>query len=218
MALEQRLDRGQVPAKTQVAVFGTLPPDFNQPFDYEQEALGRAVERLSPDLLLIEISPEQWERGDAKGLPPEYKAGLLQIGANTDAVVVPIGLPYADPWRVPEGTPLASLRRWHVRFLHRLLARLAHGSPARLSSAAYGRACRTICSLLGRLCGPEAQAEWDEQNRRLLDNVLIAVRRDPGRRVVLAIDCRRRRYIVEGLRRAGNIDVVHEDQLWAEPR
>ncbi len=50
-------------------------------------------------------------------------------------------------------------------------------------------------------------------NEVILNNILAAVQRDPGRRVLVTVDCRRRHRLEKQLRRAPGIDLVFYQHL-----
>src|SRR5512141_817836 len=95
----------QSPTCTQVAVIGTLTEFHQEPLPYKLKALVKLVTDLRPDLLCLDITPDQWQRRDFADLPPEYREALLPLAHQTDMVVVPIGdvqpleEPQAAGWR-----------------------------------------------------------------------------------------------------------------------
>jgi uncharacterized protein len=49
------------------------------------------VRDIQPDLLCLDILPEQWERRDFSALPPRYRQALLPLAEQSDIVIVPVG-------------------------------------------------------------------------------------------------------------------------------
>jgi hypothetical protein len=47
----------------------------------------------------------------------------------------------------------------------------------------------------------ESRLAWDRTNAEILDNVIAAIRRDPGRRLLVAVQCRRLHWLELQLRR-----------------
>jgi len=63
---------------TKVAVLGTLAEFHREPIPYDLRELIRLVMDLRPDLLCLDITPDQWQRRDFGDLPPEYRDALLR--------------------------------------------------------------------------------------------------------------------------------------------
>ncbi|WP_299428018.1 hypothetical protein [uncultured Meiothermus sp.] len=197
----------QTPTPTPVLVIGTLG-ELSQGFS--PAYLGRLVRLVQshrPELLLAEIPLESFEQGDP-AMPPEYSQGLLPLGRSSDTVVVPVGTPPTQALFTPRGGALLGLRRSLVRGINGLLVRLQGHSPAWMNGRAYGMVCDRLCHLTELLCGGSARREWAAQNSRLLTRVLSAIRRDPGRRVVVTLDCRRRHSLLRALRKQPELRLV----------
>src|SRR5512134_2410447 len=107
------MDNAQPMTRTPVAVLGTLTEFHHEPLPYNLKALVKLVTNLRPDLLCLDITPDQWQRRDFADLPSEYREALLPLAQQTDIVVVPIGEtqpleePQASGWR---GRIIALLR------------------------------------------------------------------------------------------------------------
>ncbi|MDX2004165.1 MAG: hypothetical protein SFU83_02720 [Meiothermus sp.] len=190
----------QSPNKTPVVVIGTLG-ELEQGFNpVYLERLVRLVQLQQPELLLVEIPMESFEHDDP-ALPPEYRQGLVRLGQLSDAVVVPVGAPPTQALLTPKGGAFWGLRRSLVRGTNGLLVSLQQHSPRWMNGMAYGMVCDSLCRLTELLCGSAARREWAEQNNRLLERILGAIQRDPGRRVVVTVDCRRRHSLLRALGR-----------------
>jgi hypothetical protein len=68
--------------------------------------------------------------------------------------------------------------------------------------------CHTICLLNEMSWDAEARRAWDEQNHGALDNILQAARRDPGRRMLVAVQCQRVHWLQPRLKRVPDIELV----------
>lgn len=186
--------------QTPVVVLGTLG-ELEQGFSPAYlERLVRLVQLHQPELLLVEIPLESFEGGDS-ALPLEYRQGLIPLGQLSDTVLVPVGAPPTQTLLTPRGGAFLGLRRSLVRGINGLLVSLQQHSPTWMNGMAYGMVCHSLCRLNELLCGSAARQEWAEQNSRLLGRILSAIRRDPGRRVVVTLDCRRRHSLLRALRR-----------------
>lgn len=193
--------------KTPVVVIGTLG-ELEQGFSskYAQQ-LFNIVQELKPELLIAEIPRTNFERASAR-LPLEYQQVLLPLAQFSDTVVVPVGSPPAGSLLTPRGGLLLSLRRLLVDGLNDLLIGLQGQSPQRINSPLYGLACGYICHGIGMLCGPTALKDWQAQNQQLLENVLAAIQQDPGRRIVVTLDCRRKHQLLGMLARVPEVQLL----------
>src|SRR5512138_433960 len=101
--------------RTPVAVLGTLAEFHREPIPYDLKALVQLVTAVQPDLLCLDMTPEQWRQRHFDDLPPEYREALLPLAHQTDIVVVPIAErpappePSAPGWR---GSLIRTLRGW----------------------------------------------------------------------------------------------------------
>ncbi|MCL6526338.1 MAG: hypothetical protein K6T57_05575 [Thermaceae bacterium] len=186
--------------QTPVVVLGTLG-ELEQGFSpVYLERLVQLVQQQQPELLLVEIPLEAFEQGDS-ALSPEYRQGLIPLGQLSDMVVVPVGAPPTQTLLTPRDGAFWSLRRSLIRGINGLLVRLQQHSPTWMNGMVYGMVCDNLCRLTELLCGSAARQEWAEQNSRLLSRILSAIQRDPGRRVVVTLDCRRRHSLLRALRK-----------------
>lgn len=195
---------------SRVAVIGTLAELHSEPIAYDLRTLTRLVKELQPDLLCAEIHPEAWQAGDLSRLPPEYREALVPLSRRTNIIIVPVSSAQEQDLLRPRGGPFLAARRAVVALLNgqlRLMQRLANG-PRAINSGLFGLLCDAMCSATAWVCGPQTQQVWDETNRALQENVAEAVRRDPGRRVLVTVNCRRSRRLEQGLRRIPEVRLV----------
>jgi len=200
----------QYTVRSRVAVLGTLAELHQKPIKYDLRALRRLVRDLKPDLLCAEIHPDDWKKGDLSKMLPEYRDALLPLSRRTDIIIVPVSNWHQLDLFVPKKGHLLGLRTSVVRLLTgqlRLMQRLANG-PRAINSGLFGWVCDVVCSLTARVCGPEVQQAWDQANQAMLNNILAAIRRDPGRRVLVTVDCRRRHRLERYLRAEPEVELV----------
>lgn len=194
---------------TQVAVLGILAEFHREPIPYDLAALVRLVTNLAPDLLCLDMTPEQWQRRDFGGLPPEYRDALLPLAHQTDIVVVPIAgqrppeEPTAPGWR---GQAIAVLRRWLA-----YLQRTAPG-PAATNQGLRHFFANVFYSLIAALAGREARRAWRAHRDHLIQKVLEVARRDPGRRVLVVVNVRHCHHIRPALKKH-QVQVVRYSEL-----
>jgi hypothetical protein len=167
------------------------------------------VNDLRPDLLCLDITPDQWRRRDFRDLPPEYRDALLPLAHRTDIVVVPIAgqHPPAEPaapgWR---GAAIETLRRW-LAWLQRT------SPPAAVIEGARHHVADLLYILMGWLAGPRTYRAWKAHTDQLTRQVLEVVRRDPGRRVLVAVNLRHCHHIRPALKKYPEVRVVSYSRL-----
>ncbi len=196
-------------------MLGTLAELHKQPIKYNLKVLRRLVKDLQPDLLCAEIHPDDWQAGDLSAAPPEYREVLVPLSRRTDIIIVPVSSTRDLDLVTPRGGRLLGLRSVVVRLLNfqlRLMQRLANG-PRAINSGAFGVVCNATCALTAWACGSETRQAWDQANRAILNNVKTAIRRDPGRRVLVTVDCRRRHRLEQDLRHVPGVELVDYRRL-----
>lgn len=202
-------------ASSRVAVLGTLAELHQEPIEYNLQTLRRLVKDLQPDLLCAEIHPDDWQAGDLSRLPPEYRETLVPLSRRTDIIIVPVSGSKERELVAPRGGRMLGLRTLLVRSLNgqlRLMQRLANG-PRAINSGLFGWICDGMCALTAWVCGPEAQRTWDQANQAILNNIISAIQRDPGRRVLVTVDCRRRHRLERNLRHVPKVELVNYREL-----
>ncbi len=201
--------------RSRVAVMGTLAELHNEPIAYDLCTLTRLVKELQPDLLCAEIHPDVWWTGDLNCLPPVYREALLPLARRSDIIIVPVSSTREADLLRPHDGPFLGLRRAIVAVLNgqlRLMQRLASG-PRAINSGPFALLCAGMCRLTALVCGEQTQRLWEESNLALLKNVAEALHRDPGRRVLITVDCRRSRRLQQALRRLPEVDLVDFTRL-----
>ena len=190
---------------TPVAVLGTLAEFHKEPIPYDLNALVRLVSNLRPDMLCLDMTPEQWQERDFGELPPEYREALLPLAYQTDIVVAPIAganppsEPSAPDWR---GKVIATFRRW--------LATLQRTSPGpdAVNQGLRHHVADLLYSLIAWLAGPETRQRLRDHTDRLIQAVLELARRDPGARILVVVNVRHCHIIRAALRKSPEIQVV----------
>jgi hypothetical protein len=162
-------------------MLGTLGAWHRRAPKYGLQDLEALVRGFAPDLLCAEISRADWEAGHVAALPVEYRESLMSVCRELGAVVVPVGA----PWR---GLPSP------------LRVALAVGAGPRWINSVQADRCHRIWA---RLWSGSRQA-----NRELVEKILQAVRRDPGRRVLVTVRIERRYAVVQGLCQTDEVRLV----------
>lgn len=191
--------------RTAVAVLGTLAEFHCKPIPYDLAALTRLVRAIQPDLLCLDLTPEQWQRKAFADLPPEYRDALLPLAEQTDIVVVPIGEAGQQRSQQP-GVIRGALIGWLRRALAALQVR-APGADA-VNAGARHFIADTLYSAITLLSGRAARRARDDHTAHLVGAVLAAARRDPDSRVLVAVNVQHCHHIRRALRRHRDVALV----------
>ncbi|MCC7106546.1 MAG: hypothetical protein IT307_15515 [Chloroflexi bacterium] len=198
--------------RTRLALIGTIGPLHAGPLRYDLPRLRRAVEELEPDLLGVEADPDAWASGDLDDSPLEVREALVPASRRTNAVVIPLGGVATHTFAAPEDGLLAGLRAGLLTVLDRLLAAVQRRleGPEATSSPLFKHTCGLVCSIETMASTTASRSAWERSNTEILERLLSAVRRDPGRRVLVAVQCRRVHWLEQRLR-------TFQDQLQLVP-
>jgi len=195
---------------TPVAVLGTLAEFHKEPIPYDLNALVRLVSNLRPDMLCLDMTPEQWQERDFGELPPEYREALLPLAYQTDIVVAPIAgaNPPSEPsalgWR---GKTIATIRRWLA-----YLQRTAPG-PDAINQGIRHHTADLLYNLSTWLAGKETRLAWQEHTRHLTQAILDLARHDPGSRILVVVNVRHCHLVRSALKKYRQIQVVKYSEL-----
>lgn len=179
--------------RTRLAFIGTLGTLHGRPIAYDLARLRSLAERLEPDLLAVEADRAAWEAADTTSVPPEVLASLAPAARLTDTVVVPVGGLSGRELAPPTGSRLANVRANIIRTADGLLDALARAfdSPERASRGLYPHLCALLCHVEYAAASETGRQAWRDTNGRILRNLVGLIRSDPGRRVLVAVQCRR---------------------------
>ena len=211
---------GQRPPRTRVALLGTLGDLHGEVLRYDLSRLRSLVERIEPDFLGIEAEPVAWEAHDPTALSREVREALIPGTRLTDTVVVPMGGPSPFELAPPTDGALVGLRTALARSADRLLVAIqrAADSPEAASGRRVTHLCGIVCDIKKAAAGTAGRDAWERTNERLLERLLWTVRRDPGRRVLVAVRCHRIHWLRARLVRfPDEIALVRFEQLRPAP-
>jgi hypothetical protein len=200
----------QSPTRTQVAVLGTLTEFHHEPLPYNLKALVKLVTDLRPDLLCLDITPDQWQCRDFADLPPEYREALLPLAHQTDMVVVPIG--DAQPLEEPQA---AGWRGQVITLLRKALIGLQRTSadPAAINQGWRHHVANELYDTIARLSGQDVRHAWHAHTAHLTQRVLETAQRDPGCRILVVVNVRYCHHIRPALAQHPEVDVVAYSKL-----
>jgi hypothetical protein len=199
-------------SQTRLAVLGTMSDLHRQPIAYDLDCLRQVIADLAPDLLCAEITVEAWEGEDFSKVSLEVREALAPVIASTDIVLIPV-LP--TPKNYPDFAPDSGWRRRLVRTFGRLLhwGQIQANDVRAVNGPWFGAFCHTVCWMTESLWTAKDRAAWERQNEDLVENIVRAVQRDSGRRVLLAVQCQRLHRLIPLLRAHGDLFemVSHQD-------
>jgi hypothetical protein len=198
--------------KTRLALLSTLSDMHTQPIQYDLAALTAIVDQVAPDLLCVELPQNDWERGNLAQSPVEVGRSLLPLAELSDVVVVPVA---PDARQFDDFAPITGWRGELARRLSGALrkAQRAANNAEAIHAILFQSVCHTICLLNEISWDAKARQAWDEQNQGTLDNILQAARRDPGRRMLVAVQCQRVHWLGPRLKRVPDIELVDYREL-----
>jgi len=198
--------------KTRLALLSTLTDMHTQPIQYNLAALASIVDQISPDLLCVEVPRNDWEMGNLAQSPVEVRRSLLPLAELSDVVVVPVA---PDARQFDDFAPRTGWRGELARRLSGALrkAQRAANKAEAIHALLFQSVCHTLCLLDEMSWDAEARRAWNEQNQGMLDNILQAARRDPGRRMLVAVQCQRVHWLEPRLKRMWDIELVDYREL-----
>jgi hypothetical protein len=198
---------------TRLALLGTMSNLHREPVAYDLARLSAIVADVAPDLLCAEVTRELWEGGDLSSAALEVREALAPVVAATDVVLIPVA---PSPERFDDFGPAHGRRAELVRSLDRLLrwGQRRANTPEAVNGRLFGVFCHTLCTLTEASWSDRVRAAWNAQNEAIVANILQIVRRDPGRRVLVAVQCQRVHKLLPLLRRCDeHLEIVAFDRL-----
>lgn len=175
---------------TRLAILGTMSDLHQQPISYDLECLQKIVADVSPDLLCAEITQEEWEHDDFSQAPLEVRQALAPMIASMDIVLIPVA---PTPRQFADFTSDSGWRRWLVRAFERLLrwGQIQANDAETINGTWFSAFCHTVCWFTEMLWTTKDRTAWERQNKELAENIIRAIQRDSGRRVLVAVQCQR---------------------------
>ncbi len=188
---------------TRLALLATISDLHNEPVSYDLKSLQSIITELAPDLLCAEITREMWEGEDLSQAALEVREALAPVVAATDVVLVPIA---PNGHRFADFAPDSGWRRGMVRAFDRMLqwGQRKANTPEAVNGMWFESFCHPLCWMTEWSWTADKREAWDEQNKMIADNIIRAVRRDSGRRVLVAVQCQRIHILVPMLKKYGD--------------
>ena len=177
-------------SRTRLAILGTMSDLHRQPISYDLACLQKIVADVSPDLLCAEITVDDWEREEFSRAALEVREALAPVIASTDIVLIPVA---PSPEQYIDFIPDFGWKRRLVLTFDRLLrwGQIQADDARTVNGPWFGAFCHTVCWLTEMFWTEKDRVKWERQNRELVENIVRAVQRDSGRRVLVAVQCQR---------------------------
>ena len=186
--------------QTRLAILGTMSDLHTRPISYDLGCLRKIVADVAPDLLCVEITVEDWEQGAITEASVDVRDALVPVVAATDIVLIPVAPSSA---RYMDFAPALGWRRQLVRSFDRLLrwGQIQANDVRTVNGPWFGAFCHSLCWLTETLWTARDRADWEIENQRLAENIIRAIERDRGRRVLVAVQCQRLHRLISLLRK-----------------
>lgn len=212
----------------QVAVLATLHQLHATSPAYSFEALGRAIERLQPDVLCVELQPDDLQRRPAEATKQEYPDVVYPLIDRhhyrvyamepAEPVYSDILNPYIQAGhdfsvRAPEQAEAFS--RYSDGAYIGLQAYWA--SPARVNDAVTDSVLRAKHELQQAMVGDGERTGWERWNRQFLGVILQAAKENPGKRIVVIVGAEHGYWLRGHLAQAPGVQLLDTAELLREP-
>ena len=196
-----------------VAVLGVLADIHSEAVQYDLKPLRKLILAIQPDLICAEIHWVDWLSGNLTAVPRAIRETIVPLCRRTDMVIIPVGGSALKELGIP--TADSFLMGQVIRTLNGLqrISSAVINHPASINSAAYSLCCNLTCAVELSLCGQTAKKVWQEANDTIFKNILETLSRDPGRRVLVTVDCRRRQWLIKQLSQTPQVEFVHHSEL-----
>ncbi len=201
------------PTHTRLAILGTMSDLHRELLPYDLACLRKIIAEGAPDLLCAEVTLADWEQSQLAAAELEVREALVPVVNTTDIVLVPVApsrkkygeFAVETGWRKQIAQVGLNTLRWGQRKAAR---------PQAIHGYLFGAFCHTICALTEASWTAEERAEWNRQNQSMVDNILQVVRRDPGRRVLVVVQCQRMHRLKQVLKaHTGELEIVRYQHL-----
>lgn len=194
-----------MPKRPRIAVLGTLAEFHHDALAFDLEALVDLVVEVNPDLLCLDMNPEQWEQQQFADLPPEYRHALLPLAERSDIVVVPIGDRRSQAEIQASGWRLAL-----IGWLRERLACLQQRAPSP-EAANYGwrhDLANLFYAAIDMLDAGAAPETKHAHVQGLIENVQRVAERDPSAEILVVVNVRYCHHLRPALDRDPNLELI----------
>lgn len=202
-----------------VVVLDTLHQMHAEVPVYDNAVLGRLIERLKPDVLCVELQPDDLATRPAEQNKQEYPSVIYPLIDHHHYRVYAM-----EPAEPRASAILAPYRRnaqafdAHQPARSEALGKYTDGlyaalrahwtSPAAVNDDVTDTALRAKHLLQEALMGPAEHAGWEAWNSHFLDVIQRAARENPGRRIVVTVGAEHAYWLKQHLRGAAGVSLL----------
>lgn len=197
-----------------VALVGTLRELHSSLPGFGWSKLRDLVAESEPDFLCVEVDWNGWQTGDFGAAAVESAEVLVPLTQSSDITLIPVGaggrawgdsglpLPRTGSLAWPRRTLMAAIDRLTVRTMS------VSGGSRVVDSQLLDHICSLLCAAQVALADTNDRTAWDARNVAIAESVLWTACRDPGRRILVALDCRRKHAVLNLLRGQPEVALV----------
>lgn len=183
-------------APAEVTVLSTLHRLHAEVPAYDNAALARAIEKLTPDVLCIEIGPEAWAARKPERTKVEYPQVVYPlIDAHdwpvcllepSDAVakdMLSAYLPANQRFHAERPETGKAFNAWQAAMYE--LLKHHWTTPAAVNDRLTDGLMQAKHAMQDALVGADERQGWEAWNRHFLDRIVEAAQQHPGKRIVV---------------------------------
>lgn len=205
--------------RTQLFIVGTLYKRHERVAAYDLAALRRTIQAIKPDVLVLDITPDELRTRSVHASKIEYPGVIFPLLDERRCVafaaepsepmfseIVQATIAAGREFEQQQPAEAAAMKQ----FTESLYAGLAAfwKSPADVNSAATDRLFAGKRALQARLMGAVDTNGWNRWNQHTADVAMLAARRHRGQRVLVLVGIENRYWLNERLRGESGVDLV----------
>lgn len=213
---------------TQVAVIATLHQLHATTPAYSFEALGRAIEQLQPDVLCVELQPDDLKLRPAETTKQEYPDVIYPLIDRHHYRVYamePAEPTYSDILKpyIEAGHDFSVRAPEQAEAFSRYSDGAYIGlqtywtSPARVNDAVTDSVLRAKHELQQAMVGDGERVGWERWNRQFLGVILQAARENPGKRIVVIVGAEHGYWLRGHLAQVSGVQLLDTAELLRAP-
>lgn len=191
---------------TRLSVLALMSDLHKETIPYNLDVLRRTVLGIEPDLLCLEITRQAWDHGNLHEAPLPIRETLEPAAAASDIVIIPVAISPREHYDFSQRSGVRGRIARALDSLHRAVQR--RSTVRTVNARAYNRFCHSICKLEEAFWESSAREAWNAENHAMLQQILDAARRDPGRRILAATQCHRKHWLDARLAAHPDIELV----------
>jgi len=212
----------------QVAVLATLHQLHATTPAYSFEALGQTIERLRPDVLCVELQPDDLQHRPAEATKQEYPRvvyPLIDRHHYRVYAMEPAEPAYSDILKpyIEAGHDFSVREPEQAEAFSRYSDGAYTGlqtywtSPARVNDAVTDSVLRAKHELQQAMVGDGERTGWERWNRQFLGVILQAAKENPGKRIVVIVGAEHGYWLRGHLAQASGVQLLDTAELLRAP-